>query len=90
MNSRVYGNCALMCNTVSHNGVSKMEHPCKRYTCLGMPQHAIPLSPVHVPPKLLEFRSNPHVLPPSLGGAKESVLASDILATFRNLPVSLQ
>jgi hypothetical protein len=58
--------------------MSKMEHPCKRYTRLGMPRHAIPQSPVHVPPKLLEFRSNPHVLSRSLGGAKESVLAPDI------------
>lgn len=55
-----------------------MEHPCEHFTCLGMPRHAIPQPPVHVPPKLLEFRSNPHVLPRSLGGAKESVLPPDI------------
>ena len=78
INSRLYGNCALMCNTIRHKGVSKVEHPCKRYTCLGMPRHAIPLPPVHFPPKLLEFPSNPNVLPRSLGGAKESILASDI------------
>ena len=72
------GNCALICNTIRHNGISKMEHRCELFTCLGMPRHAIPQPPVHVPPKLLKFCSNPHALPRPLSGAKESVLAADI------------